>query len=104
MPEEEKESEDNEKKTPEEKMKEMEEKVKEMYGQGGGGEGGGQRAPGPGPMGQASLMSRMASMRGGSQGGQQSKILLKTMKELRADMQEVKDYLRKILETLEDKE
>lgn len=100
MSEEEKES-SEEMKSREEKMKEMKEKVKEMYGNKGGE---GQSPPGPKGMGQASLMNRMASMQGGSQGGRQTKALIRSMNELRTETKEMKRYLKEILEILKEKE
>lgn len=81
------------------RMDEMREKLKEMYGMSpGSGE-----KPGPGGMGASALLSRMDGMRGspqGAGGSQQSKIILESMQKLRGDMQEIKDYLSDILETL----
>lgn len=91
MPEKEK-PEEKSKRKEKEKMQEMREKVQEM-----------QRMRGPGQMpaqmGPSSLMQRMASMRG----GQQNRAMIETVKGLRTDMKEIKDYLKKILEALKQK-
>ena len=83
-----------EKKSPKERMEEMQEKIKEMQGEGG-------PSRMPGSMGPASLMSRMAGMQGG---GQQNKVMIKTMRELQNDMKEIKNYLREILEEMKNPE
>lgn len=77
---------DDEPKTPEERMKEMREKARERQQQGRG-----LGMPTPSPLG------RMPGM-----GGQTSdKALTKSIEGLRADIQEVKEYLRRILEELQ---
>lgn len=46
------------------------------------------------------LLSRMSGM----QRGPQNKIMVDTLRKLRGDIDEMKDYLKKILETLEARE
>ncbi|KXA92647.1 hypothetical protein AKJ65_07250 [candidate division MSBL1 archaeon SCGC-AAA259E19] len=85
-PEEEPESQKDRKEKMREKMKEMQEK--------GGGPGG---MPSGGGL--ASMMQQMAGA--GGRGGQRDKAMIKTMKGLRTDMKEIKEYLKRILETLQ---
>lgn len=97
------EKEEEKKESKKDRMDEMREKLEEMYGMSSGPEG----QPRPGGMGAQALLSRMGSMRGGPQGargGQQSKAMMKSLQKLRGDMEEIKEYLRKILETLESQE
>lgn len=82
-------SSESKRKSPEEVREKMREKMKEMQEKGGG--------QAPGAMGGASLMSRLAGMQGG---GPQNKQMMKSLKELRADMQEIKKYLRDIRDSL----
>lgn len=78
----------------EERRKKMREKMKEMQEKGGPG--------GRSPQG-SGLAAMMQQMAGGARGGgQQNRAMMETMKKLRADMQEIKDYLRKIVDTLEN--
>lgn len=76
--------------TLEERRKKMEEKMKEMQKKGGP-----RQRPAQGGL--ASMMQRMA----GAQGGRQDKMMMENMRKLRADMKEIKEYLQKIVDTLE---
>lgn len=90
----EEESEEKERESQEEKRKKMREKIKKMQERGG-------PSGMPGGGGLASMMQRMASA--GPQGGQQNRAMLEAMKGLKKDMGEIKEYLSKILDTLESK-
>ncbi len=76
--------------SPEERMDKIRRKMEEMQEDGRSGK------PSM-PMGRPSLMERMAKMRGGPQ----DRMMIRTMNELRTDMQEIKTYLKEILENLE---
>ncbi|KXA97454.1 hypothetical protein AKJ37_01475 [candidate division MSBL1 archaeon SCGC-AAA259I09] len=91
MPEEEKPEEEPE--SQKDRKEKMREKMKEMREKGGG--------PGGMPFGGglASMMQQMAGA--GGRGGQQDKAMIETMKGLRSDMQEIKEYLKQILDSLE---
>lgn len=94
---EEEESEQEERESLEERREEMRERINEMREQGGPGGGPGGM---PGGGGLASMMQQIAGA--GGRGGQQNRAMLESMKKLRGDMQEIKEYLRKILENLEE--
>lgn len=86
------ESEEEESKSREEKMREMRERMQEMREFSG---------PGGMPTGREHAMPRRMP---GMQSRQQIKALLETMKRLQADMKDIKNYLREIVETLKSRE
>lgn len=60
-------------------------------------------APVPRSLQGGGLSALMQQMRGGAGSRQQNRVMMETMKGLRADMKEIKDYLKKISEALEKK-
>lgn len=93
MSEEGKEEKSEEPKSPMEKMRE---KMKEEQGKRTPERGSSPKPPGSELGG---MMQKMMSSRGGSQ---QNQAMMKTMKGLRADMKDIKEYLKKILDAMEE--